>query len=65
MTLTSFTEFGGEAAGVVAGVCCETCANAAPQANAQASALVIDNLVITPPREFYLCSQWVARQRGT
>jgi len=39
----------------------EACPNAAPQANAQTNALIhapaATNLLITPPREFYLCSR--------
>jgi hypothetical protein len=37
--------------GVAADTSCDVCPNAAPHANAQASALLTNNLVITPPRE--------------
>ena len=60
ITATSFNEPSAAGVGVTVDVSCEDCPNAVPQANAQASAqadaLAANNLVITPPREFCLCS---------
>src|ERR1700742_4778170 len=62
ITARSFTELCAGGVGVAADVSPEFCPNAFPHANALTNTPAINNLVITPPREFFVCSHWIARR---
>jgi len=62
ITARSFTERCAAGSDGVAEISCETCPNADPQAKPQANAPAANDLIITPPREFRLCSEWISQR---